>query len=287
MAAHYMALNEPLHGRSSGRGGRIVVTASDAGLWALPVVPQYTATKHALVGMVRALAPSAAEVGVSINAVAPALTPSNLAPPGLLENYPKEALTKMETLMKAFDALGRFDQVETEGWGSQQPNGQVVEGRGDEIHYKNEIEKTGGREVPRGESVVVWCVRRTLILSRDTTNLGRYVQRAEQEICDAASVVEKALYSCYQERQALDSGPCRRYQVIACRCGGSRCLMQSPSSLCISMSGTSSDWTCIVQKAKRRCSELCVCKDISGETTSEHCRFVRGLLLLYTFDFRL
>lgn len=153
LAAHYMALNKPLNGQSSGKGGRIVVTASDAGLWALPAVPQYTATKHAIVGMVRAMAPSAAESGVSINAVAPALTPSNLAPPGLLENYPKEALTKMETLMKAFDALGEFGQVGMESWGGQGPNGQVVEGRGDDIHYKNEIEKTGGREVPKGESL--------------------------------------------------------------------------------------------------------------------------------------
>ncbi|KAG9527925.1 NAD(P)-binding protein, partial [Aureobasidium melanogenum] len=156
LAAHYMALNKPLNGQSSGKGGRIVVTASDAGLWALPAVPQYTATKHAIVGMVRAMAPSAAEAGVSINAVAPALTPSNLAPPGLLENYPKEALTKMETLMKAFDALGRFDKVETEGWGGQEPNGQVVEGRGDDIHYKNEIQKTGGREVPK-EIQQIWA----------------------------------------------------------------------------------------------------------------------------------
>ncbi|KAK6003060.1 hypothetical protein QM012_000905 [Aureobasidium pullulans] len=158
LAAHYMALNKPLHGHtSSGKGGgRIVVTASDAGLWALAVVPQYTATKHAIVGMVRALAPSAAEAGVSINAVAPALTPSNLAPPGLLENYPKEALTKMETLIKAFDALGRFDDVQMEGWGSQEPNGQIVEGRGDAIHYKNEIEKTGGKEVPK-EIQQIWA----------------------------------------------------------------------------------------------------------------------------------
>ncbi|KAI5199580.1 NAD(P)-binding protein [Aureobasidium subglaciale] len=150
LAAHYMALNKSLSGRGDGKGGRIIITASDAGLWALSPIPQYTATKHAIVGLVRALAPSAAEAGVSINAVAPALTPSNLAPAGLLESYPKEALTKMETLMRAFDALGRFDHVEAEAWGGQEPNGKIVEGRGDDIHYKGEMEKTGGREVPKG-----------------------------------------------------------------------------------------------------------------------------------------
>ncbi|KAI5211822.1 hypothetical protein AUEXF2481DRAFT_26747 [Aureobasidium subglaciale EXF-2481] len=152
LAAHYMALNKPFSGKGDGKGGRIIITASDAGLWALSAIPQYTATKHAIVGLVRALAPSATEAGVSINAVAPALTPSNLAPAGLLESYPKEALTKMETLMKAFDVLGRFDDVEAEAWGAQEPHGKVMEGRGDDIHYKGEIEKTGGREVPKGES---------------------------------------------------------------------------------------------------------------------------------------
>ncbi|THX28760.1 NAD(P)-binding protein [Aureobasidium pullulans] len=149
LAAHYMALNPPLMGKGEGKGGRIVITASDAGLWALPAVPQYTATKHAVVGLVRSLAPSAAQVGISINAVAPALTPSNLAPPGLLESYPKEALTKMETLLRAFDALGRFDEVEGEGWGGEEPNGQIVEGRGEDIYYKGEMARTAGKEVPK------------------------------------------------------------------------------------------------------------------------------------------
>jgi 15-hydroxyprostaglandin dehydrogenase (NAD) len=164
LAAHYMAKNTLLLDKNSaadkgivvgGGGGKIIITASDAGLWALPPVPQYTATKHGIIGLVRALAPSAlTAANISINAVAPALTPSNLAPPGLLDHYPQEALTKMETLMMAFDALGLFDRVGERGWGAMGPNGQVVEGRGDDIYFKEELEKVGGKEVSRGEFFV-------------------------------------------------------------------------------------------------------------------------------------
>lgn len=183
LAAHYMALNSPLSGSGKGRGGRIVITASDAGLWALHPVPQYTATKHGVVGLAKALAPSAAEVGVSVNAVAPSMTPSNLAPPGLLDNYPKEALTSMDTIMRAFDALGKFDQVEEEGWGGSAPHGQIVVGKGRDIYFKGEVEKIGGKEVSQGE----FCrkLKSLLILteSRNQSALGADVQGEKQKVC--------------------------------------------------------------------------------------------------------
>jgi NAD(P)-dependent dehydrogenase (short-subunit alcohol dehydrogenase family) len=52
-------------------GGRIVATASLAGLTAMPDDPVYAATKHALVGFVRSAAPVLADRGVSIDAVCP------------------------------------------------------------------------------------------------------------------------------------------------------------------------------------------------------------------------
>ncbi len=55
------------------RGGRIVATASLAGLTALPDDPVYTLTKHAVVGFVRSAAPQLAARGISINAVCPGI----------------------------------------------------------------------------------------------------------------------------------------------------------------------------------------------------------------------
>ncbi|KAL1649473.1 hypothetical protein SLS58_001529 [Diplodia intermedia] len=111
----------------------IVVTASAAGLYPLPAVPQYTATKHALVGLVRALAPDAAAAGFAVNAVCPDMVPSNLAPPGLMEAYPDAAKTPMATMMRAYDELLGFVGDDDDGTGTGMPrrrppqNGKVVE----------------------------------------------------------------------------------------------------------------------------------------------------------------
>lgn len=59
--------------RAKGRGA-IVVTASLAGLIALPRDPLYAMSKHAAVGFVRALGPQLNSAGITVNAVCPGLT---------------------------------------------------------------------------------------------------------------------------------------------------------------------------------------------------------------------
>jgi len=54
-------------------GGRIVVTASLAGLTDVPSDPIYAGTKHFVIGFVRSVAPQLAERGISINAVCPGI----------------------------------------------------------------------------------------------------------------------------------------------------------------------------------------------------------------------
>ena len=53
------------------KGSTIVVTASLAGLTAIPDDPIYGLTKHAVVGFVRSVAPQLAERGIRIQAVCP------------------------------------------------------------------------------------------------------------------------------------------------------------------------------------------------------------------------
>src|SRR5204862_18659 len=55
-------------------GGSIVATASLAGLTATPMDPVYALTKHAVVGLVRSVAPQLAERGIRINALCPGFT---------------------------------------------------------------------------------------------------------------------------------------------------------------------------------------------------------------------
>lgn len=69
------------------RGSTIVVTASLAGLTAIPDDPIYGLTKHAVVGFVRSVAPQLAERGIRIQAVCP-----GWADTGLLTNGFKEEL---------------------------------------------------------------------------------------------------------------------------------------------------------------------------------------------------
>jgi NAD(P)-dependent dehydrogenase (short-subunit alcohol dehydrogenase family) len=65
------------------RGGSIVATASLAGLTPLAHDPAYTATKHAVVGWVRAAAPALAARGIRLNALCPGFTDTALVGPEL------------------------------------------------------------------------------------------------------------------------------------------------------------------------------------------------------------
>jgi len=55
-------------------GGSIVATASLAGLTGMAHDPAYTATKHAVIGWVRAAAPALAQHGIRLNALCPGFT---------------------------------------------------------------------------------------------------------------------------------------------------------------------------------------------------------------------
>lgn len=64
-------LDAALPALASRSGGSVVVTASLAGLAPIPMDPVYGATKHAVIGLVRSLAPIWANSNVTINAVCP------------------------------------------------------------------------------------------------------------------------------------------------------------------------------------------------------------------------
>jgi NAD(P)-dependent dehydrogenase (short-subunit alcohol dehydrogenase family) len=71
-------------------GGVIVATASLAGLTAMPGDALYTLSKHAVVGYVRAAAPTLAVEGIRVNAVCPGFADTPLLAPakGQLADFP-------------------------------------------------------------------------------------------------------------------------------------------------------------------------------------------------------
>lgn len=130
LAAHYMTIVSPEAGKTR-EGGKIVVTASAGGIYPLPATPQYCASKHALIGLVRALgmnANGASACNITINAVCPALLETALVPPEVIAEYGKEQVTPMDTIMRCFEELALLSQSTDADWVNRGYNGRVVEG---------------------------------------------------------------------------------------------------------------------------------------------------------------
>ena len=72
------AIRAVLDGMVARRFGRIVAVASTAGLKGYAYVSAYCAAKHAVVGLVRALALETAATGVTVNAVCPGYTDTDM-----------------------------------------------------------------------------------------------------------------------------------------------------------------------------------------------------------------
>lgn len=111
LAIHYI--------RKGGRGGSILCTASNAGIYPFSVGPIYAASKHGVVGLVRSLGPSLEKEGIAINAIAPSVIKSNIADEALfkdmLETPPavlKEAVHELVTNRKL---SGRIAEMGPEG----------------------------------------------------------------------------------------------------------------------------------------------------------------------------
>jgi NAD(P)-dependent dehydrogenase (short-subunit alcohol dehydrogenase family) len=83
----------------AGRGfGRIVAVASTAGLKGYPYVSAYCAAKHAVIGFVRALALEIATTGVTVNAVCPGFTDTDLVAKSLDTIIAKTGRSRDEAL---------------------------------------------------------------------------------------------------------------------------------------------------------------------------------------------
>jgi NAD(P)-dependent dehydrogenase (short-subunit alcohol dehydrogenase family) len=111
------------------RGSTIVVTASLAGLTAIPDDPIYGLTKHAVVGFVRSVAPQLYERGIRIQAVCP-----GWADTGLMTNgFKQELADRGFRLLQPDDvAEGVWAAYKSEGTGEAW----VVQPGREPLHYE-------------------------------------------------------------------------------------------------------------------------------------------------------
>ncbi|KOS37947.1 hypothetical protein ACN38_g11230 [Penicillium nordicum] len=123
-------------------GGKVVITSSSAGLYPMESNPIYTASKHALVGLARALGPALHKQNIQVNAICPAFVPTALCPKEMLDRFPKEHITPMSTVIKAYDTFLRDNTI----------YGQIVELSLDQLYfrtkpdYPNESQRWLGEE---------------------------------------------------------------------------------------------------------------------------------------------
>jgi len=125
------------------RSGRIVAVASTAGLKGYPYVSAYCAAKHAVVGFVRALAAETATTGVTVNAVCPGFTDTDLVAESLDRIVAKTGRTREAALAELVrqNPQGRLidprEVAETVLWlcgeGARSVTGQAIAVAGGEV----------------------------------------------------------------------------------------------------------------------------------------------------------
>ncbi|GAB1218344.1 hypothetical protein ATERTT37_007598 [Aspergillus terreus] len=118
--AHYAS-------KSAKPGGKIIVTASLSGLYPNSGMPQYAATKHGVVGLVKSLALGAHSAGFTVNAICPSFVSTALPSDALMQKLRPEWLTPMERVMEAFEEL--IDDAKGH-------NGQTVEVFPEGLYYR-------------------------------------------------------------------------------------------------------------------------------------------------------
>jgi 3-hydroxybutyrate dehydrogenase len=102
------AIHAVIGGMTARRSGRIVAIASTASLKGYAYVSAYCASKHAVVGLVRSLAVEVAESGVTVNAVCPGFTDTELMRTSVARIVGKTGRSQEE-------ALGEFTRHNPQG----------------------------------------------------------------------------------------------------------------------------------------------------------------------------
>ncbi|OAA61935.1 NAD(P)-binding domain protein [Niveomyces insectorum RCEF 264] len=148
LAIHFMRHNAH---RPGGPGGKIVVTASNAGLHPHPTYPEYNGAKAAVVQFVRGAAGVLqSKEHILLNCVCPGIVATDIVPPEMVAAVHADALTPLVTIVRAYASCLDDDGV----YGAR--GGVVLECSGTQISDFEHARLTFKNGVPSARSVVVW-----------------------------------------------------------------------------------------------------------------------------------
>src|SRR4051794_90359 len=111
----FLGLRELIPLLTADGGGSVVATSSLAGLIAYSPDPLYTLTKHAVIGIVRSMAPWLGERGVTINAVCPGVTDTAIVDEGMRTSMAAADFPMIQPGAIAEAVVGLFSGSDTGG----------------------------------------------------------------------------------------------------------------------------------------------------------------------------